>query len=64
MQVGCSAEQSDVMAAATGRLGFGDGSLIDHGDGAASYRPTGALNIAFRVNVADITGFAVHKPEE
>jgi hypothetical protein len=42
-------------------LGFGNGSITDNGDGTASYRPTGKLTQAFRVNIADITGFAVRK---
>jgi hypothetical protein len=43
------------------KLGVGNGSIIDNGDGTASYRKTGTLTQAFRVNIADITGFAVRK---
>lgn len=43
------------------KLGIGNGSMIDNGDGTASYRKTGTLTQAFRVNIADITGFAVRK---
>jgi len=42
-------------------LGFGFGSIIDHGDGIIEYRQTGRLLPAFKVNVADITGFSVRK---
>jgi hypothetical protein len=41
-------------------LGVGHGSLIDHGD-SVEYRQTGKVLPAFRVNVADITGFSVRK---
>ena len=43
------------------KLGVGNGSIVDNGDGTASYRATGTLTQAFRVNIADITGFAVRK---
>ena len=42
-------------------LGFGNGSIIDHGDGIAEYRQTGKLLPAFKFNVADVTGFSVRK---
>ena len=42
-------------------LGFGFGSIIDYGDGIIEYRPTGRLLPAFKVNIADITGFSVRK---
>jgi hypothetical protein len=42
-------------------LGAGDGSMIDNEDGTASYRTSGTLSQAFRVNVADVTGFAVRR---
>ena len=45
----------------THKLGLGNGSIVDNGDGTASYRATGKLTQAFRVNIADITGFAVRK---
>ncbi|SIF25514.1 SHOCT domain-containing protein [Mycobacteroides abscessus] len=41
-------------------LGFGNGSIIDYGD-YIEYRQTGKLLPAFRVTVADITGFSVRK---
>ena len=43
-------------------LGVGNGSIIDLGEGLIEYRATGKLLPAFRVNVADITGFAVRRP--
>jgi hypothetical protein len=43
------------------KLGFGNGSIVDNGDGTASYRASGALTQSFRVTIADITGFAVRK---
>jgi hypothetical protein len=43
-------------------LGFGKGSLIDHGNGVVEYRATGKVIPAFRINVADITGFSVRIP--
>jgi hypothetical protein len=43
------------------KLGVGHGSIVDNGDGTASYRKSGTLTQAFRVNIADITGFAVRK---
>ena len=46
--------------ASTG-LGVGAGSMIDNRDGTISYRATGNLTQAFRVNIADVTGFAVRK---
>jgi hypothetical protein len=42
-------------------LGVGKGSIIDHGDGLIEYRQTGKLLPAFKVNVADVTGFSVRK---
>jgi hypothetical protein len=42
-------------------LGFGNGSIIDHGDGIIEYRQTGKLLPAFKVNIADATGFSVRK---
>jgi hypothetical protein len=42
-------------------LGFGSGSIIDHGDGNIEYRQTGKLLPAFKVNIADVTGFSVRK---
>lgn len=42
-------------------LGVGKGSIIDYGGGIIEYRQTGKLLPAFKVNVADVTGFAVRK---
>lgn len=42
-------------------LGFGNGSIIDYGDGIIEYRQTGKLLPAFKVNIADVTGFSVRK---
>ena len=42
-------------------LGFGRGSIIDYGDGIVEYRPTGKVLPAFKVNIADVTGFSVRK---
>jgi hypothetical protein len=42
-------------------LGFGNGSIIDYGDGNIEYRQTGKLLPAFKVNITDITGFSVRK---
>lgn len=42
-------------------LGFGNGSIIDYGDGTIEYRQTGKLLPAFRVTIADVTGFSVRK---
>ena len=42
-------------------LGFGKGSMIDYGQGLVEYRQTGKLLPAFKVNVADVTGFSVRK---
>jgi len=42
-------------------LGVGKGSIIDYGGGIIEYRQTGKLLPAFKVNIADVTGFAVRK---
>jgi hypothetical protein len=42
-------------------LGFGNGSIIDYGDGIIEYRQTGKLLPAFKVQIADVTGFSVRK---
>lgn len=39
----------------------GKGSIIDHGDGIIEYRQTGKLIPAFKINIADVTGFSVRK---
>jgi hypothetical protein len=42
-------------------LGIAVGSTIDHGDGSVEYRQTRKLIPAFKVHVADVTGFSVRK---
>jgi hypothetical protein len=42
-------------------LGLGHGSIIDYGGGVIEYRQTGRLMSAFKINVADVTGFSVRK---
>ena len=42
-------------------LGLGNGSIIDYGGGIIEYRQTGKLLPAFKVNIADATGFSVRK---
>jgi hypothetical protein len=42
-------------------LGVGKGSIIDYGGGMIEYRQTGKLLPAFKVNIADVTGFSVRK---
>jgi hypothetical protein len=42
-------------------LGFGDGKLIEYEDGSVGYIPTGSFSQAFRVQIADVTGFSVTK---
>lgn len=42
-------------------LGFGRGRIIEYEDGSAGYVPTASLSQAFRVRIADITGFSVSK---
>jgi hypothetical protein len=42
-------------------LGVGNGSIIDYGNGIVEYRQTGKLLPAFKVNIADVTGFSVRK---
>ena len=48
--------------ASAGSLGVGHGGFTDHGNGDVEYRPTGKLMPAFRLNVADVTGFATRRP--
>ncbi|MDQ0769541.1 hypothetical protein QF031_002290 [Pseudarthrobacter defluvii] len=47
--------KGDQMAEQVFKLGFGNGSLIDNGDGTASYRN---ITPEFLVAIADITGFS------
>ncbi len=42
-------------------LGFGNGKILEYEDGTAAYVPTGSFTQAFRVRVADVTGFSVAK---
>jgi len=42
-------------------LGWGNGKIIEHEDGSAGYVPSGSLSQAFRVKIADVTGFSVTK---
>jgi hypothetical protein len=42
-------------------LGFGNGSIIEYDGGLIEYRQTGKLLPAFKVNIADVTGFSVRK---
>jgi hypothetical protein len=42
-------------------LGVGNGSIIDYGGGIIEYRQTGKLLPAFKINIADITGFSARK---
>lgn len=42
-------------------LGFGNGGLTDRGGGIVEYRATGKILPAFKVDVANITGFGVRK---
>jgi hypothetical protein len=42
-------------------LGFGNGSIIDYGDGIIEYRQTGKVLPAFKVSIVDVTGFSVRK---
>lgn len=49
------------MAVETHKLGFGYGTINDNGDGTASYRKPVEFTQAFRVRIADVTGFSVSK---
>ncbi len=42
-------------------LGFGNGKIMEYEDGTAAYIPSGSFSQAFRVKVADVTGFSVTK---
>jgi hypothetical protein len=42
-------------------LGFGNGKIVEYEDGTAGYIPTGTFTQAFRVQIADVTGFSVTK---
>ena len=47
--------------ATTHKLGFGSGTIIEGEDGTAAYRKPATLSQAFRVRIADVTGFSVSK---
>lgn len=42
-------------------LGSGNGRIIEYEDGTAGYIPTMSFTQAFRVKIADVTGFSVEK---
>jgi hypothetical protein len=42
-------------------LGWGNSRIIEYEDGSAGYVPSAGLTQAFRVQIADITGFSVSK---
>src|SRR3954451_3475275 len=42
-------------------LGWGNGRIMEYEDGSAGYIPTQSLSQAFRVKIADVTGFSVTK---
>jgi len=45
-------------------LGVGNGRIIEYEDGSAGYVRTGSLTQAFRVNIAEVTGFSVTKSKK
>jgi hypothetical protein len=46
------------------KLAFGHGVMIDNEDGTASYRLPATFSEAFRVRIADVTGFSVTKGDK
>lgn len=42
-------------------LGFGNGSLIEYPDGSVEFRQTGKMLPAFKVQINEVTGFALRK---
>jgi Short C-terminal domain len=42
-------------------LGWGNGRIMEYEDGSAGYIPTQSFSQAFRVKIADVTGFSVTK---
>jgi hypothetical protein len=40
-------------------LGFGNGTIVEHEDVTAGYIPSAGFTQAFRVRIADVTGFSV-----
>lgn len=49
------------MAVETHKLGFGNGTIVENGDGTASYRKPVEFTQSFRVRIADVTGFSVSR---
>lgn len=45
-------------------LGVGNGKLVEYEDGSVGYIPTGSFTQAFRVQIADVTGFSVTKSKK
>jgi hypothetical protein len=43
------------------KLGWGNGRIVEFEDGTAGYIPSASLTQAFRVRIADVTGFSVTK---
>lgn len=43
------------------KLGWGNGRVIEYEDETAGYIPSASLTQAFRVRIADVTGFSVTK---
>jgi hypothetical protein len=43
------------------KLGFGNGRIVEYEDGSAAYIKGAELTHAFRVQIADVTGFSVTK---
>jgi len=43
------------------KLGFGNGRIIEHEDGTAAYIATGQMTQAWRVPIAEVTGFSTIK---
>jgi Short C-terminal domain len=55
---------SDRGSAKTHGLGMGNGGMIEYDDGTVGYRKTGSFSQAFRVKIADVTGFSVTKGDK
>jgi hypothetical protein len=62
--LGSHTTSEDSMAGTSHKLGFGRGTMIDNGDGTASYRKPASFTQAFRVRIADVTGFATGKGDK
>ncbi|WP_244168729.1 SHOCT domain-containing protein [Mycobacterium malmoense] len=50
-----------VAASVKHRLGFGNGMIVEYADGTAAYVKSMEFTQAFRVHIADVTGFSVTK---